>query len=79
MYYKYVLFNFHPIALFVFGSVMLGLIGFIGLIYLVAVKLFMEITPTSGTVMVFVLPVIVSIQLGLTAFILDVMEDKKNT
>jgi glycosyltransferase involved in cell wall biosynthesis len=78
IYYKYVLFNFHPIALFVFGSVALGVIGVLGLIYLTGIKIIIGITPTSGTVMLFVLPLIVSIQLGLTAFILDVMEDKKS-
>lgn len=78
IYYKYVLFNFHPIALFIFGSVILGVIGVFGLIYLIGIKIIIGITPTSGTVMLFVLPLIVSIQLGLTAFILDVMEDKKN-
>jgi hypothetical protein len=77
IYYKYILFNFHPIAVFIFGGVILGLFGVAFAIYLIIARIFWGETPSAGSVMIAVLPLIISLQLTLTAFILDVIEDKK--
>lgn len=77
IYYKYILFNFHPIALFIFGGLILGLIGFGIGAFLLVERIATGTSPTSGSVMLAVLPIVISLQLTLTAFILDVWEDKK--
>ncbi len=77
IYYKYVLYNFHPIALFIFsGNVLILLGGVVGLILGID-KLHSGLSPTSGSVMLAVLPIILGFQLLLTALILDVIEDSK--
>lgn len=77
IYYKYILYNFHPIALFFLSGIFLGTIGvFIGL-YLLYVKLFDSVAPSTGSVMLAVLPIIVGFQLLLTAITMD-MNNEKN-
>ena len=78
IYYKYVLYNFHPIALFLFGGLLLTSLGFIIGAWVLAEKTLNMVSPTSGTVMLIVLPLILGIQMLLTALILDVTEDSKN-
>lgn len=76
IYYKYVLYSFHPIALFLFGgliSVIFGLFWFIVILY---EKILSDQTPSTATVMLTVLPIIMGLQLLLTAIILDVNEEK---
>jgi glycosyltransferase involved in cell wall biosynthesis len=78
IYYKYILYNFHPIALFLLTGVPLVIFGFLVGIYVIYDRIFNTITPTSGTVMLAVLPIILGIQLLLTALILDVLQEDKN-
>ncbi|MBP7760319.1 glycosyltransferase family 2 protein [Candidatus Saccharibacteria bacterium] len=78
VYYKYVLYGFHPIALFLLFGTLLSGIGFIGALWTVYEKIWHNTTPTSGTVMLFVLPIIVGLQMLLTALILDVIEEGKS-
>lgn len=77
MYYKYVLYGFHPIALFLFTGLLLFLSGIVGSILLVIDRVVHLVTPTSGTVMLVVLPVILGVQLLLTALVMDTIEEKK--
>lgn len=78
IYHKYVLINFHPIALFIFGGLFLGLIGlFVGL-YLVCAKIFYDATPSSGSVMLAVLPIILGFQMLLTAITMDMNNENKS-
>ncbi len=77
MYYKYILYGFHPIALFLLTGLLLLTAGFTGSIWILAEKVFNNIMPTSGTVMLAVLPIIVGVQLALTALVMDVIEEKR--
>lgn len=76
IYYKYVLRSFHPIALFLFAGIVLGLIGIAGLFFVLFAKLAYDITPTSGTIMLTVLPIILCVQFILNAITLDIQEEK---
>lgn len=77
IYYKYILFGFHPIALFLVNGVLLFSIGtIIGLIILID-KAFTGSSPTTGSVMLSVLPIILGFQLILTAFTMDVSNEQK--
>lgn len=77
IYYKYILFSFHPIALFLFSGITLMVLGFIIGAYQLIERIFVGISPSSGTVMLAVLPIILGFQLVLTAFILDVNNEGK--
>jgi glycosyltransferase involved in cell wall biosynthesis len=77
IYNKYVLINFHPIALFIFGGLLLSSVGFLFGIYMLLVKLIADITPSSGTVMLAVLPIILGFQLLLTAVTMDMNNEGK--
>lgn len=77
MYYKYILYGFHPIALFLFSGLLLLLGGVIGSIVLLCDRIFTDTSPTSGTVMLAILPLILGLQLLLTAFVMDVIEEKR--
>jgi len=76
IYYKYVLYSFHPIALFLFGGILLSLIGFGYGFFLLLDKIFSHASPSSGTVMLAVLPMILGFQLVLSAIIMDVNNEK---
>lgn len=71
IYNKYVVINFHPIALFIFSGLLLGGAGIIFGIYIIAAKLISDVTPSSGTVMLAVLPIILGFQLLLSAITMD--------
>lgn len=77
IYHKYVLINFHPIALFIFGGLLLGSLGSLFGLYLVIAKLAGDVTPSSGTVMLAVLPIILSFQLLLSAVTMDMNNEGK--
>jgi glycosyltransferase involved in cell wall biosynthesis len=77
MYYKYMLFNFHPVILFLFSGMALLTVGGAFGIYVLVEKIFSNLTPSAGTVMLCVLPLIVGFQLFLTALILDVYNEEK--
>lgn len=77
IYYKYIIFSFHPIALFlVSGFVFISCGALFGLWVLIE-KLAYNTSPTTGTVMLCVLPIILGVQLLLTALVMDVIEEKK--
>ena len=77
IYNKYVLINFHPIALFIFGGLLLGGLGFLFGLYMVILKITADITPSSGSVMLAVLPIILGFQLLLTAITMDMNNEGK--
>lgn len=77
IYYKYILYGFHPIALFlVFGLVLLSIGIAFGLFMLVA-KLFFGLSPSTGTVMLCVLPLILGFQLLLSAIVMDMNNENR--
>lgn len=77
IYYKYVLYSFHPIALFLFGGLLLGLLGFSYGLFLVFEKSISHLSPSTGSVMLAVLPLILGFQLLLTALTMDVNNENK--
>lgn len=77
IYYKYVLYGFHPIALFLFTGLLLLFAGVLGAIWILIEKIVANMIPTSGTVMLAILPIILGVQLLLTALVMDVMEERR--
>ena len=77
IYYKYILMNFHPIALLLLVGLPMFWFGVIVSVVLVVARILSNSTPTSATVMLGVLPVILGIQLLLTALIMDVNNEVK--
>lgn len=75
MYYKYILINFHPIALFLFTGLVLLIIGFGFGLYIFIERILFAQSPSTGTVMLSVLPLIVGLQLVLTAITMDMNTD----
>ena len=77
IYYKYVLYNFHPVALFLFGGIIVFLLGIIDGIYVILQRMINNIVPNSGALLPVVLLLVLGFQLLLTGFILDVNEEKR--
>ncbi len=78
IYYKYVLFSLHPIALFFVIGFVLFLVGLIYGIILLVNSLQVGHEPSSAaTVMIFVVPFIVGIQFLLQALVLDIQNEPK--
>lgn len=77
IYYKYVVVNFHPIALFLFAGLLLTLVGLLVGIYMIAAKLLAHASPSTGTTMLCVLPLIVGFQVMLTALIMDMNNENR--
>lgn len=77
IYYKYVLFGFHPIALFLFNGVILFMFGILFGVYILTEKLITDSSPTTASVMISVLPIILGFQLILTALSMDVANEQK--
>lgn len=77
IYYKYIVFSFHPVALFLLAGLLLMTIGAIFGLYMIIEKIIHHLSPSSGTVMLAVLPIILGFQLLLTAFVLDVNNEGK--
>jgi len=77
IYYKYVIYGFHPIALFVLAGTVLNSVGVIAAIYLLVSKIAYNITPSAASVMLVALPLILGMQMFFTALILDVIEEKR--
>lgn len=75
IYYKYILYSFHPIALFLFSGLGAIFFGMFWLVFMIYEKLSNDISPSTATSMLCVLPVIIGLQLLLTAVILDVNEE----
>ncbi len=78
IYNKYVIVNFHPIALFIFCGLFLTGIGTLFGLYLLVAKIGYSITPSSGTVMLAVLPIILGFQLLLSAITMDMNNENKS-
>ena len=77
IYYKYILMNFHPIALFLVFGILLLVIGALVGLFIIFWKIAYSISPTTGTVMLCILPVIIGIQYLLTAIAMDVNNENK--
>ncbi len=78
IFYKYIVYNFHPIALFFLSGLFLGGIGLGVSIYLLYVRLVDGIAPSTGSVMLAVLPIILGFQLLLSAITMDMNNERKN-
>lgn len=77
IFYKYVLFGFHPIALFLFSGVVVLGFGIIAGLIIFINKIITGSSPTSASVMISVLPIILGFQLVLTALSMDVSNERK--
>lgn len=77
IYYKYTLFGFHPIALFLFSGLLIGSIGTLLGLFIIFERLVSNTPPTAGTVMLAVLPIILGFQMILTALVMDVNNENK--
>jgi glycosyltransferase involved in cell wall biosynthesis len=76
IFYRYVIYNFHPVALFLFAGLFLLVVGTGFGIKAVADSLG-EPAATTGTVMLAVLPLLVGAQLLLAALVLDILSEPK--
>lgn len=77
VYYKYVIFDFHPIALFLLSGLLLFVPGLVYGLVIAGLRIFAGDSPTSGTVMLAVLPIFIGFQLLLTALIMDVNNENR--
>ena len=77
IYYKYVVYGFHPIALFLFAGLAISAIGWGFGIYILLEKLTNDLSPSTGTVMLCVLPLILGFQLLLTTLTMDIGNEGK--
>lgn len=78
IFYKYVMFNFHPLALFLFGGLFLTVISTIFGLALVYLRIFEGGSPSSGTVMLAVVPFLIGFQLLLSAIVMDVNNEGRS-
>lgn len=76
MYRKYVLYNFHPIALFLFSGLVMMFWGLLFGLW-TAVQSIGEDTASTGTVMLSVLPFLMGFQFVLSALVLDIQNEPK--
>lgn len=78
MYYKYILFSFHPVALFLITGSTLFLFGLVYGAYIIFNSLHAASVPAStATVMIAVVPFILGFQLLLQAIVLDIQNEPK--
>ncbi len=75
IYYKYVLYSFHPIALFLFSGIFFGTLGTVYGLFIGYRKLVEHLSPSIGTVMLIVLPLFLGFQLVLTAIMMDMSNE----
>jgi glycosyltransferase involved in cell wall biosynthesis len=78
IYYKYVLYSFHPVALFLFSGLALLLIGAVAGGIVAYNRLATGVSPSTGTVMLVVLPLIVSFQLLVTSILMDMNNEGRS-
>lgn len=71
IFYKYILYSFHPIALFLIGGLVLTTFGFIFGLFVTYERIAHQLSPSTGTVMLVVLPLFLGFQLLLTAVTMD--------
>ena len=74
--FRYVLYNFHPIALLLFSGLALTIWG-VGFGIWVTIGSLGPEAATTGTVMLAVLPFLMGFQLLLAAFVLDILSEPK--
>lgn len=77
IYYKYILYGFHPIALFLIAGTIIFTLGFLMGIFVLMDKLITGSSPTTGSIMLSVLPIILGFQLILTALSMDISNERK--
>lgn len=77
IYYKYVLFNFHPIALFLFSGIFLIGFGTLFALFITYRRLADEFSPSTGTIMIAVIPLFLGFQLLLSAITMDMNNEGK--
>jgi glycosyltransferase involved in cell wall biosynthesis len=77
MFYKYVVFDFHPISLFLITGLPLLLFGIAFGLFITGVRVFAGESPSTGTVMLSVLPTLIGMQLLLTALTMDVNNERR--
>lgn len=78
IYYKYVLYSFHPIALFLFSGLLLVGFGLALGLFIAYLRIFNGQPPSTGTVMLVVLPLFLGFQLLLTAITMDMNNEGKS-
>lgn len=78
MYYKYVVVNFHPIALFLFTGLLLLAFGTGFGIFIAIDRAFNNTSPSTGSVMLAVLPIILGFQILLSALTMDMNNEGKS-
>lgn len=71
IYYRYVIVNFHPLALFLFSGLVLMLAGFGIGVWITFRRIWVGASPSTGTVLLSVAPLLVGFQLVLSAFMMD--------
>lgn len=76
VYLKYVIYNFHPVALFLFSGLPLILWG-VGFGIWGAINSIGQESASTGTVMMAVLPFLIGFQLLLAALVLDMINEPK--
>lgn len=76
IYRRYVLYNFHPIALFLFSGLLLMAWGIVFGLWATAQSIG-EDSASTGTVMLSVLPFLMGFQLLLSAIVLDIQAEPK--
>lgn len=77
IYYRYMVVNFHPMALFLISGLFLMLIGFFAGIGIAIDRFVSGNSPSTGTVMLCVLPIILGFQLLLTSLLMDIENEAK--
>jgi glycosyltransferase involved in cell wall biosynthesis len=77
IFLKYVVFGFHPIALFLFAGIAFGLTGLVIGTWLVFERLVNGQQPSSGTMMLVALPLILGFQMVLSALSMDVANERQ--
>lgn len=78
IYYKYILYSFHPIALFLLSGLLLLLGGVFAGIVVALDRIINGASPSTGTVMLVALPLLVGFQLLLTAITMDMNNEGKS-
>lgn len=78
IYYKYILYSFHPIALFLFSGLLFGLFGLGYGLYITYRRLAEQFTPSTATVMLIVLPLFFGFQLVLSAITMDMNNEGRD-
>lgn len=77
MYHKYILINFHPIALFLLCGLLLTLTGLGFGIFITLDRILTGTSPSTGTVMLSILPIILGFQLLLTSITMDMNNETR--